>query len=98
MVHPSPVGVGEEAARRLRLRQLRRRRWCWQRRRRRRRKNGDVELHAKLAVAAHRADEPPPARLVEAEQVVAGVPDGGGARLVARLEVRPAHLRHVVEA
>jgi len=81
---PSPIRspVGESAPRQLRLR----------RRRRGGRKNGDVELHAKLAVAAHRADEPPPARLVEAELVVTGV------RLVARLEVRPAHLRHVVGA
>ena len=97
---PSPIRspVGESAPRQLRLRRLRRRRWCWQRGRRRRRKDGDVEFHAKLAVAAHRADEPPPARLVEAEAVVAGVPDGGDRCLVARLEVRPAHLRHVVGA
>ena len=94
-IRPSPIRspVGERAPRQLSLRRRRRRRRCRQWGRRGGRKNGDVELHAKLAVAAHRADgPPPPARLVEAEPVVAGVPDAGGRRLVvvARLEVRPA--------
>ena len=96
IAYPSPPpGQGAPRARigrrRRRSRGRRQRRW-------RSPKDGDVELHAKPAVLAHRADEPPPAGLVQREAVLAGAPDGGGRGLVARLEVRPAQLHHVVGA
>ena len=91
-IYPSPPpGQGAPRARIGRRRGRRKRR-------RRSRKDGDVELHAKPAVLADRADEPPPAGLVQREAVLAGAPDGGGRGLVARLEVRPAQLHHVVGA
>ena len=92
IAYPSPPpGQGAPRARIGRRRGRRQRRW-------RSRKDGDVELHAKPAVLAHRADEPPPAGLVQGDAVLAGAPDGGGRGLVARLEVRPAQLHHVVGA
>ena len=96
IAYPSPPpGQGAPRARigrrRRRSRGRRQRRW-------RSRKDGDVELHAKPAVLADRADEPPPAGLVQGDAVLAGTPYGGGRGLVARLEVRPAQLHHVVGA
>lgn len=65
--------------------------------RRVRRDNGDVKLHAHLAVVAHGADEPPPPGLSQVDLVGAGAPGGGAVAVAARLKVRPAHFHHVMQ-
>jgi hypothetical protein len=76
------------------------RRWC---RRRRRgelddREDRDAELHALLAVARHPAEEPPLARRVERDPVVAGGPRPEAVGLAARPEARRRRLHHRVLA
>lgn len=58
--------------------------------------DGDLELHVLGAVVADAAEEPPPALLVERDAILAGAPLVRARRLVARLEVRAAHLHHRV--
>lgn len=76
------------------------RRWC----RRRRRgelddgEDRDAELHALLAVARHPAEEPPLARRVERDPVVAGGPRPEAVGLAARPEARRRRLHHRVLA
>ena len=67
--------------------------------RRRRRggvEDGDLELHAALAVRADAAEEPPASSRVERETVLAGGPNDGAGRLGARGEVWTAHLHQIV--
>src|SRR4051812_685291 len=59
--------------------------------------DGDLELHAALAVLVDAAEEPPAFGLVEHDPVLAGGQDDGVVRLVANAEVRPAHLHHIVD-